>query len=74
VGKELFRFVPGDTTHVLLATVAGFTERFDCLVVYRPDRGEMTIDQLATRLGQHDQRHFGEIRALSQGEAEGASR
>ena len=39
-----------------------------------PDRGEMTIEQLATRLGQHDQRHLGEIRALSQGEAEGVSR
>ncbi len=29
-----------------------------------PERGEMTIEQLATRLGQHDQRHLGEIRNL----------
>jgi hypothetical protein len=35
VDKELLRFVPEDTTHVLLVTVAGLTERFDCLVVYR---------------------------------------
>ena len=29
-----------------------------------PERGEVTIEQLATRLRQHDQRHLGEIRAL----------
>ena len=29
-----------------------------------PDRGEMTIEQLATRLGGHDKRHLDEIRAL----------
>ena len=29
-----------------------------------PERGETTIEELATRLGQHDQRHLGEIRAL----------
>jgi uncharacterized damage-inducible protein DinB len=30
-----------------------------------PERGEMTIEQLATRLGGHDQRHLGEIRRLA---------
>ncbi len=29
-----------------------------------PERGETTIEQLAIRLGQHDRRHLGEIRAL----------
>lgn len=35
VKGDLLPLAPEDTTHVLLVTVAGFTQRFECLVAYR---------------------------------------
>lgn len=34
IDRSLIETAPADTTHVLMATIVGYTDRFDCLVVY----------------------------------------
>jgi len=55
-----FRQGRSDTLTLLRALPHAIWQR----VGIHPERGEMTFEQLATRLGGHDKRHLDEIRAL----------